>query len=158
MAFWGQIELPNDSKRMVYLFVDVADDSLLRHEDGTAIAFVQPGPVPDGKIENRSVGPVVPNERDTDDRFAPNGSADSFRARVPGLRPFLDSRDIEPEVLADKVGGIPRHLQGAPANDQWQFVCQFGAWEAGHEIADRAECYIYLDSETDQVHFYWDCH
>lgn len=157
---------------MAYLFLD--RNGWNEHVEESVCLIVQPDGVPPAKFEMRAKGPQVPGAlSQTDDRFQPAmRSTSEFQAQVPSLAPFLEPvswDDIEPGVNPEgfdapdqswnKVGGTPVLLHG---ESEWEhtkrFLFEFGAEEAGYELADGAHCYGFIDPDTLEGHFSWDCH
>ncbi len=58
----------------------------------------------------------------------------------------------------DKVGGHGVFLQWDPAPEGFEFFGQFTAESAGHELADGAQCYLYVNRDNGDGLFLWDCH
>ena len=171
MSFWAQIRLPDDPERMAYVFLDT-NDAMWDDDDGlpsTGSVFLQPGGAPTGPWDPRATGPVVPDTSSRDDGWKPPLPW-SFDARVPTLERFQEPitwEEQEPEDREhrirearswNKVGGTPNFLQGEPELEGWEFLCQFGAYEAGYELADVAACYVFIDRAAGTGVLTWDCH
>jgi hypothetical protein len=158
MAFWAQVRFPDDPDRMAYLFVDNTDD-IIQTDMGTASMFVQPGGQPSVPWAARNTGPVLPDKVQRD-RSAGAPQPWSLAARVPSLRAFddpVEDRQVV-EQSWDKVGGHGVFLQWDPAPEGFEFFGQFTAESAGHELADGAQCYLYVNRDNGDGLFLWDCH
>ncbi len=156
MSFWGQFRLPWDEHRMAYLFIERSGDCLVSTEDGSAVVFVQPGPPLNVPFEPRTEGPGVPCSIV---RFDPPFSETihyTFAARVPPLDGV--PRERLEQYRWNKVGGTPTWLQGDDTPDGCRFVAQFTADLAGEELADGAECYLFVDDETGEGVFFSQSH
>lgn len=167
MAFWCQLRLPDDAGRMAYVFLD-PNDVLFDEDDplmSTGSVFLQPGGVPAGPWTDDPSGPTVPDRRQRDRIWSPPSDL-GFDARVPRLQPFGEPPSWEDaELTADqerwawnKVGGTPLFLQSPPATDGWEFLAEFQAEAAGYELADGAQCYVFIDRVRGTGFLTWDCH
>lgn len=154
MSFWGQFELPWDTSRIAFLFID--PNEVCGTE--TFELFVQPGGRPREAWELRLTGPVVRSLTPDDGRFA-NFSRPSFDARVPPLRPLNTPEHLHAERdRRNKIGGAPHWLQGdRTPSGHARFLFQFSAYEAGHDFADGAECFGFIDDVTGEGYFVWQC-
>ena len=158
MAFWAQFQLPDARDKMAYLFVDNGEE-MIQADLGTVSMFVQPGGKPTVPWETWSTGPVLPDQAQRD-RSVGAPQPWSLEARVPSLRPFDDPTEASqvPSQSWDKVGGHPVFLQGHPTPEGFDFLGQFTAAMAGHELADGAQCYLYVSHDSGKGLFLWDCH
>ncbi|MCP3857351.1 MAG: DUF1963 domain-containing protein [Actinomycetia bacterium] len=162
MAFWAQFELPDYPNQLAYLFIDMADGVLPGLDPGSAALFLQPGTQPDVPYSDQATGPTVPNEHQIDTRYDPEWPH-HFTAQVPRLVPYEEPDHWDPNWATDqrswdKIAGTPYILQGEPdLGPDWTQIFQFSAHQAGHELADGAQCYGWLNTTTHQGHFYWDC-
>ena len=160
MSFWAQIRLPDDPERMAYLFVDRNGDLI---DPVDTSVFIQPGGAPSVSWVAEATGPMVPDRTEEEGTFSPPRPW-SFTARVPSLDHFTEPVAWEPEDpiphrSQNKVGGTPAFFQGAPdISHDHVFLCQFGAYEAGEEIGDRAYCYLFVDPVSGGGQFIWDSH
>lgn len=160
MAFWAQFEVPWAPEDMAYLFVDPRDGSATS-DDGFSF-FVQPGGRPLGPFTDAARGPVLPDRADHQGRFR-SPEPYGFDARVPSLTPFTEPeewrRGDEIEQRSwDKLGGTAIAVQGVPDAGGAEFLGEFTAQLAGHEIADGAHFYLFVDRDTRSGIVHWDCH
>lgn len=158
MAFWGQVDVPAPSGRRAFIFID--PDECLDPADAAVIC--QPGPPPQLPTAPRPEGPQIP-VRALDDRYT-GGILTRFVARVPKLDPFFEPPEWPDGWIAvgrrgwNKVGGTPTWLQGPIDAPDLQLLCEFAASEAGFELADGAQCYVFIHPTEAEGLFHWDCH
>ena len=157
MTFMAQFAVPG-VVGMAYLFIDPSDPSEIDYSDAGAFGclLLQPGPPPVRYIAEAR-GPTYASEVSGLESFVPRPQRRMIEY-LPTLEPGFEYSDWEPlqAELSDgrdddrdwnKIGGTPRYLQGGPADPgRWRFLFQFTAAAVGHELADGAECYGFIDA------------
>lgn len=164
MAFWAQFEVPWATDQMAYLFIDTTEEALLGDLSETSSLFIQPGGGPEVPWKPYATGPQVPDGVQRDRRYRP-AWPHGFAARVPSLKPFNEPTSwpegrFQAISPLNKVGGTPLAIQSEPIppTPSYRFLFQFRAYDAGFELSDVAECYGYIDTESGNGFFHWDCH
>jgi len=171
MIFLGQLPLLGHDNRLAYIFFsNEVDETWEPLSVGNAVV-VQPGDgaahVPTAPLE---VGPQLFEIVHDPHRYQQVGKMRPYE-RYISLEPGADPLEWKWPELApntypanghgdwNKIGGTPAYLQGhdVPPGPGWKFAFQFTAGWAGHEFADGAECYGFVN-EDGRGAFLWQCH
>ena len=171
MVFWGQLPVMDEPGRMAYIFMDLSGDtdSFEFLGDGNAV-IVQPGPPPQVPTREAATGPGLFECIPQPTRYGA-ASINRVYERFIELEAGFDPPEwtwpelpegeyaARPEDGWNKLGGTPQFLQGdgGPPGAGWRFAFQFSAAWAGHEIADGAECYGFINTDGRGA-LGWDCH
>ena len=157
MTFMAQFAVPGIDG-LAYLFIDPSEDLDYSDPGFGGCLLMQPGPPPSRHLAE-AVGPTYASEvhEEAFDRFVPRMTG-RLTESLPTLEEGWDYPDWEalrenPPAERDddrdwnKIGGAPLYLQGGPPHGEWQFLFQFTAHLAGHEMADGAQCYGLIDRD-----------
>lgn len=161
MTFYGQLPLPEHSGQIAYLFIG-SRDNWQPLSDGNAVV-VQPASTCHRPTVATARGPRLYERVHELDGFVQFSYARAYE-RFVELRDAADPASWQPDqdtMVEDwnKIGGTPRFLQDEqwPPGDGWRFAAQFTAGWAGRELADGAECYIFVRDDLNAA-FLWQCH
>ena len=170
MIFYGQLPVDREPSRTAYIFIAIDATESWRPLDVGNAVVVQPGPPPEVATTPIATGPMLFTPVPQPNRYRPAAIHEPYQ-RFIELEPGADPAEWRWPELPDcnyprgddgdwrKIGGTPYFLQGDdwPPGDGWRFAFQFSAGWAGHELADGAECYGFINNDGRGA-FLWQCH